>query len=60
MAIVIPLLEKLVLHQKDKKHYQPVSNLPYVRKLVENIAINRFSGHVEVNDLDEFLQSAYI
>ena len=35
-----------------------MSNLPYVGKLVE-VAINRFSGYAEVNDLDEILQSAY-
>ena len=36
-----------------------MSNLSYVRKLVEKVAINRFSGHVEVNDINELIQLAY-
>ena len=36
----------------------PVSNLSNVGKLVENVAVNRFSDHVEVNNLDQLMQSA--
>ena len=46
---------KLLLDQEDKKH-----KFPYVGKLVEKVAINRFSGHVDVNDLDELLHSQNI
>ena len=36
-----------------------ITNLSYVKILVEKMAINRFHGHAEVNDLDVLLQSAY-
>ena len=57
--MVLPLIKKLLLDQEDKKHYRPVSNLPYVGKLVEKVAVKRFNGHVVDNELDEVLQSAY-
>ena len=59
IAMVLPLLKKLLLDQEDKKNYRPVSNLPYVGKLVEKVAVKRFNGHVIDNDLDEIKQSAY-
>jgi hypothetical protein len=58
-AIVVPLLKKVSLDCENKKNYRPVSNLPFLGKLIEKIAIARCKGHMKLNGLDEPLQSAY-
>ena len=59
LALVIPLLKKILLDIENKKNYRPVSNLPFLGKVIEKTAINRFSGHVKHHNLDEIRQSAY-
>ena len=53
LAVVLHLLKKLLLNIEDKKNYQPVSNLLYVGKLVEKVAVKRFRDNVTENNLDE-------
>jgi len=36
-----------------------VSNLAFIGKIIEKTSVNRFSGHICDNNLDELLQSAY-
>ena len=59
MAIVIPLIKKIILDWENHKNYRPVSNLAFLGKLIEKTAIRRFGGHVKLHNLDELLQSAY-
>ena len=59
IAMVIPLLKKLILDEEDKTNYRPVSNLAFAGKVVEKVAVKRFSSHVNTNNLDVLLQSAY-
>ena len=59
IAMVIPLLKKLILDEEDKTNYRPVSNLAFAGKVVEKVAVKRFSSHVDTNKLDVLLQSAY-
>ena len=59
LAIVIPLLKKIILDWENKKNYRPVSNLPYLGKVIEKVAVKRFGGHITLHDLVELLQSAY-
>ena len=56
---MLPLLKKMLLDPDEKKNYRPVSNLAYVGKLIEKVAITRFSKQIKSQDLDEPLQSAY-
>ena len=37
LAMVLPLLEKVLLDIEDKKHYRPVLNLPYVVNLLKRL-----------------------
>jgi hypothetical protein len=59
LAIIHPLLKKSHLDPENKKHYRPVSNLPFLGKLIEKTAIKRFSEHISDNQLEVQLQSAY-
>jgi hypothetical protein len=58
-AMVTPLLKKPSLDQENLKNYRPVSNLSYVSKLIEKVAVKRLNAHMTSNCLHEPLQSAY-
>ena len=58
-AIVKPLIKKSTLNKENYKNFRPVSNLPYVGKLVEKAAIVQIEAHLTRNSLHEPLQSAY-
>ena len=58
-AIVTPLLKKSSLDRENMKNYRPVSNLPYVSKLLEKVVMKQLNDHMEHHDLCEPLQSAY-
>ena len=59
LAIILPLLKKIILDFENKKNYRPVSNLPFLGKLLEKSAVVSFSHHIKDNNLDQLLQSAY-
>ena len=56
-ALVIPLLKKLSL-DLITKNYRPISNLPFVGKLLERCVIDQLLEHICTNNLMEPLQSA--
>jgi hypothetical protein len=58
-ATVTPLLKKPSLDQENLKNYRPISNLPYVGKLVEKVVVKQLDTHMTENNLHEPLQSAY-
>jgi len=58
-ALVHPLLKKPTLDNENKKNFRPVSNLSYVSKLVERVAVIRINDHITSHGLHEPLQSAY-
>ena len=58
-AVVRPLLKKPGLDPNNKKHYRPVSNLPFIAKCSEKIVCRRINDHLQSNDLHETMQSAY-
>jgi len=58
-ALVTPLLKKASLNQEDLKNYRPVSNLPYVSKVLERVVATRFIDHCTNNNLMNYYQSAY-
>ena len=59
-AIVCPLIKKPSLDNENMKNYRPVSNLPYVSKLLEKIVMTQFNTHLDNHGLREPLQSAYL
>ncbi|CAC5422780.1 unnamed protein product [Mytilus coruscus] len=58
-AIVRPLLKKPSLDREVFKNYRPVSNLPFLSKVLEKVVSSRLEHHIESNNLHENLQSAY-
>ena len=59
MAAVKPLLKKIIL-DLILKNYRPVSNLPFLSKLVEKVVLLRLNDHLLCNNFREMFQSAYI
>ena len=58
-AIVIPLLKKYNLDKFSLKNYRPVSNLPFLSKLMEKAVQTQLQRHLDSNSLMPPLQSAY-
>jgi hypothetical protein len=58
-ATVTPLLKKVSLDVENFRNYRPVSNLPYVSKIIEKVAVSQMETHMKEYKLDEPLQSAY-
>ena len=58
-AFVRPILKKSSLDQNVLKNYRPVSNLPFVSKVLEKVINARIDDHLKDNKLHEEHQSAY-
>ena len=58
VSIIHPLLKKLGL-DLISKNYRPVSNLPFLSKVVEKSALKQFIKHCDDNSLCPTYQSAY-
>ena len=58
-ALVSPLLIEKPNLDRIPSNYRPVSNLPFVSKVIEECVIRQLSKHMLRNDLGEVLQSAY-
>lgn len=59
MSSVTPRIKKPSLDAEQMKNYRPVSNLPYIAKLVEKVVVNQLDRHLLENDLYASHQSAY-
>ncbi|CAC5421246.1 unnamed protein product [Mytilus coruscus] len=58
-AVVRPLLKNVGLDKEVLKNYRPVSNLPFVSKVVEKVVETRLENHHTSNSLHGNVQSAY-
>ncbi|MCG8430559.1 MAG: reverse transcriptase family protein, partial [Candidatus Omnitrophica bacterium] len=58
-ALIRPLLKKPSLDPDILKNYRPVSNLPFVSKVLERVVNVRLEEHLGSNSLHEEMQSAY-
>jgi hypothetical protein len=58
-ARIRPLLKKPGLDPNILKHYRPVSNLPFISKILEKVVDARLEHHLVTNELHEGFQSAY-
>ena len=59
LALVTPLIKKLCLDKEVMKNYRPVSNLPFVSKIIEKAFIKQLSSHMDIYNLHTPVQSAY-
>jgi len=58
-AIVIPHLKKSNSDSSELKNYIPVSNLPFLAKLLERVVQIQLQRHLGVHKLMPLYQSAY-
>ena len=58
-AIVTPLLKKPNLSPEDLKNFRPVSNLPFLSKVLERTVALQLKEHLSKHHLFEPCQSAY-
>ena len=53
-AVMRPLLKRPGLDKEVLNNYRPVSNLPYMSKLLEKVVENRLKDHLDINNLYDF------
>ena len=58
-ASVIPLLKKETLRVDELENYRSVSNISFISKLIEKVAVRRPVDHLSDNGLEEPYLSAY-
>ena len=58
-AEVRPKLKKEGLDPNNLNNFRPISNLPFLSKVLERVVCDQITKHLEVNDLFDPLQSAY-
>ena len=58
-AIITPILKKASLDKNTLGNYRPVSNLPFVGKLIEKVVSAQVSDYINSNGLFDPYQSAY-
>ena len=58
-ADVTPILRKYGLDSQQLSNYRPISNLPFLSKLLERVVADRLLNHIEHLNLGETFQSAY-
>ena len=52
-AMVLPLLKKPHLNSQDLNNYRPVSNLPFVSKVIEHVVASQLTTYLAENSLCE-------
>jgi exonuclease III len=58
-AVVKPLLKKPSLDRNELKNFRPVSNLPFLSKILEKVVLCQLLSHLDSNNLCNPFQSAY-
>ena len=58
-AVVTPMLKKPGLDPNNLKNFRPVSNLPFISKILEKVVLTQLQKYLSENDLLEIRQSAY-
>ena len=50
-SIIDPLIKKIILHFNIFNNYRPVSNLVFIRKIIERITLKRLDDYMNKNNL---------
>ena len=58
-ALVTPLLKKATLNQDVLKNHRPVSNLPFIPKVLERVVLSQLLDYFASTEQHEPHQSAY-
>ena len=58
-AVITPILKKQGLDADSMKSYRPVSNIPFLAKVMERVVASRLTNHLTEHGLHDPFQSAY-
>lgn len=58
-ALVSPRLKKPSLDPSTLSNYRPISNLPFLSKVIEKIVATQIQNHLRSHSLDELFQSGF-
>ena len=58
-AVINPKLKKDSLDPGEYSNFRPISNIKFVSKMIEKAVLFQLKEHMEYNNLEESLQSAY-
>ena len=58
-AVIFPLLKKPSLDPNELKNFRPISNLPFISKIIEKLVLVQISQNLSANNLLNQCQSAY-
>ena len=58
-AVIKPLLKKSSLEPSSLNNYRPISNLPFIGKIIEKVVYQQLSNYLTVNDLFDNFQSGF-
>lgn len=59
VAVIKPLLKKPTLDSEELANYRPISNLPFLSKVLEKIVAAQLCDHLHRNNLFEEFQSGF-
>ena len=59
VAVMKPLLKKPSLDPDILANYRPISNLPFISKILERVVASQLGDHLHRNDLFEVFQSGF-
>ncbi len=59
MAVIKPLIKKTQLDPKDLFNYRPISNLPFLSKILEKVASSQLYSLLKKNYICEDFQSGF-
>ncbi len=60
LAVIKPLIKKTQFDPKDLVNYRPISNLPFLPKILEKVISPQLYSFLEKNGICEELQSGFI
>jgi hypothetical protein len=58
-AVVIPIIKKSDADKEVLKNYRPISNLPFLGKIIEKTVAQQLNEHITGQNMQEPMQSAY-
>ncbi len=58
-TLLLPILKKPQLDVDELNNYRPISNLPFISKLLERVVASQLVAHLQKHNLAEPFQSAY-
>ncbi len=59
LAVIKPLIKNPQLDPKDLVNYRPISNLPFLSKILEKVVSSQLYSFLEKNDIFEDFQSGF-